>query len=470
MLKLLLSANRASGILLGAVVGAGIGMLVLPRFIPLETVQGVAALFGFRVEHWGVLWLLVGTGGAVGLVVALVVDAIRQPHRKAAQKPSATYSLQERMAGNFPALLIGLHDVGDQWIGGVRVVFARASLTQTTTSFEGTPTGSTQTVVYYERPGAAFPHFRLAPKGPMLKMAVAMGLPNLRFADQPEFEEKFLVLANEPLGAQALLDSSVRAWLLAHPDIHLEAGGSGLLAYRLGKVLAGAQLQAFVLEAAELLRLADQRRGRMEARPTKPTEADELRAFAMQMPGYAGRALQKQLEKQLVSRQQVDEFLRQAPPRKIPFNLAHRYNGAKGILAVGMAFVGGAAFFMVTMVRMQRELDSLPFMALFMLGGLLMVFFSGRFWWRSRQLLRWGEQAVAKIQGVKASGWSDSYGKIFSVAARFHADGQERSAWGRGMGSFGQKAAAGQTATILYQPGHPERIVFVDALVHPPDR
>ena len=40
-----------------------------------------------------------------------------------------------------------------------------------------------------------------------------MGLPNLRFEDQPEFEEKFFVLATEPLGTRALLDPQVRAWL-----------------------------------------------------------------------------------------------------------------------------------------------------------------------------------------------------------------------------------------------------------------
>lgn len=465
--------NRASGILAGLFIGAAVGMMVLPVLIPFETVQHLASVVGLRVEHWGVLWLLTTLGGAVGLMGGLAADAIRKPRAMAQRVSSVASGLQESMGRNFPGLLISLRNTPHQWLGGVRITVAQATIARASTSFDSTPSSSTQTVAYYEVPGANFPHFRLAPKGLLLKLAGAMGLPNLHFADQPEFEDKYLVLATEPLGAQALLDRQVREWLLAHPDVHLESGGTGMLVYRRGKVLDAPEMETFAREAAELLRLADQRRQLMENRPSKPSETDELRAFAAQMPRSVGRAMDKHLQAQLVTRQQVQEFLRQAPPRKIPSNLARPFHDAWGIVAIGAAFVFGSAFFIGAMRVTRLDWGGIVFLSLFMVGGFLMVFFAGRSAARQRRLLRWGELAEAKIENVEATGVEDESGMIFRLSARFEAAGQAHIGLGKVKGRVGRHAEnladEGKTATILYEPSHPERILLVDALVNPPD-
>lgn len=473
MPKLLLMLNRFSGILAGLFVGGAIGLLYLPMLIPMERVQGAAAVVGLRVEHWGVLWLLVLGGATVGLVAGLAYDAIFKPHAKAAVTSPISHLLVG-IGRNFPDLAIGMRNLNHHWVDGLRIAVAEATIARGRS--DSGRSSSTQTVAYYEEPGSRLPRFGVAPKGVLMKMAGAMGLPNLAFPDQPEFSEKFFVLATEPLGTQALLDPLVRAWLLGHPGLHLESGGTGMLVYPPGKLLGAEELATFTREAGELLRLVHQRRRALEKIAARPSSIDEARAFAAQLPPSMQRSFEKQVKAQTFTRKQADDFVRQPAPRKIPSNIAYRHlRVALGMVVIGATFVGVGVAVIIMSRGQRQEWGGVIFMSLFLSAGLLVVLFSGRSWWRQRRLLRRGELAVARIRTVESTGSTDENDdEVFRLSAHFQAAGQSHVGHGKvrgGVGRYARNIAAdGTMAAILYDAADPRRIVLVDSLVYPPDR
>jgi hypothetical protein len=473
MPKWILVLNRYSGILACALAGGAVGMMYLPILIPMESVQRVTGVVGWRVGYWGALWLLVLSGATVGLVVALAYDAIFKPH--APVDPHAPITkLLGGIGRNFPDLSVGMRNLEHHWVDGLQIAVAEATIARG--QFDSGSSSSTQTVAYYEERGSRLPRFGVAPKGLLMKMAGAMGLPNLAFPDQPEFSEKYLVLAIEPLGARSLLAPQVRAWLLAHPGLHMESGGTGVLVYPPGKVLLGEELASFTRDAGELLRLVDQRRRAMAQDPVQPTSIDEARAFAAQLPRSVQRSFEKQLKAQTVTRQQAEDFVRQASPRKIPSNIAYRFlRGALGMMGIGATFVGVCVVVIVLSRGQRQDWGGIIFMSLFLSAGVLMMLFSGRFWWRQRRLLRGGALAVARIRTVESTGATDENDdEVFRMSAHFQAAGQAHVGKGKVRGAVARYArnlaADAKVAAILYDVADPGRIVLVDSLVYPPDR
>lgn len=464
------AVDRRRGALGGVLAGTGIGFYVLPSVIRFDSARRLASLVGLDLEYWGVLGLLTALGAAVGLVVGLVYDAIRQ-RRAPSPGPSsapAGYDPQKAMSVNLPELFIALGDVRRVELGGLRFTLSQGS-TVRRASVDSSSSPSTQTLAYYEAPDATFPRFSLQPLGPMLKVAGAMGLPSVRFPDQPEFTQRYFVLAREPLGTQALLDPRVRAWLLAHAGVHLESGGSGLLVYRGGRLTGPGELEAFAREAAELLRLLDQAWRAWQKSPTKASSVDELHAFAAQMPASVARSMDKQINARVVTPENVGAFLRQTPPRKIPANISYQYRTPRGLAGMGVFFIAMASgLWLVT----RGDWRGIAFGALFFLIGAPMFFFGGRTWWRRRSLLRNGGLAAATIETVESAGWMDDSGEAFDVSVRYQAGGQSREGRCTVFGRLGHRAkslaAEGKMAPILYDPAHLERVIIADTLVFPP--
>jgi hypothetical protein len=308
----ILVLNRYSGILAGLFVGGAVGMLYLPALIPMESVQRVTGVVGWRVGYWGVLWLLVAGGAAVGLAVGLACDAIVKPHAKA------------------------------------------------------------------------------GPDSPASRI--------------------------------------------------------------------------------------DQRRRAIAKHPAKPSSVDASRAFAAQLPRSVARSFEKQLKAQTVTRQQAEDFVGQPPPRKIPPNIAYRFlRGALGMMTIGAAFVGVCVAVILMSRGQPQEWGGIVFLSLFLSAGVLMILFSGRFWWRQRRLLRGGELAAARIRTVESTGATDENDdEVFWISAHYQAAGQSRVGRGKVRGQVGRYArnlaAEAKAASILYDTADSGRIVLVDSLVYPPDR
>lgn len=467
----------------GLVVGAVLGYLALPYLLSLRLAERI----GIRLEAGEHFWVAPLLGGAIGMLAGLVSGAIAQQRAGARRSalaqsagqlgarfsPTAESELQASLQQAFPNLSIHLENILRKDLVDVRLILGEATISRRAGSYGHTSSkSSTQTAAYFEAREGTFPRFSVYPATRMLRMlSGAAGLQGLRFADQPEFAQHYLVLATEPLGAQALLIAEARTWLVAHPQLHVESGESGVLVYRAGEMLDGAELEQFAGEAAALFRLFEQARRAAQSNPVKPSAVDEARAFAAQMPASVARSIEKELQARLVTREQVDAFVRQPAPRRIPSNIAQQYRGPLVIVLVGAGFVSIAGFLLLPFSA-KGEWTPIIFLSLFVLAGAAMVFFGGRSWWRQRGLLRRGEVAAARIESVEDTGWSDDVrGQAHNLSARYQVGGQWRQGrgkvWGRAARRAKNLAAQGKAAPILYDPAHPERIVLIDGLVNP---
>jgi hypothetical protein len=366
--------------------------------------------------------------------------------------------LQASMRRNFRDLEIELEDVECRDIGGLALSFAQASITQDDSGDDegGGRSTSRHTVAYYEAADARFPRFSVRAMGLLVSVVGALGLKGVRFADQPEFSKQYLVLATQALGAQAILDRKVRDWLLAH-RMNITAGGTGVMVYRNGGLLHADELEAFAREAAELVGLLEQ--ARLAAGSLKePSDLDEVRAFAAQMPQFAG-SMEKDFLARRVTKADIDAFLHQSRPRKIPKNIACAYEfpfamSWLGVLVLpvsaGLGYAGAFAWATVLL-----------------LAATAMIYFNLPRLRRERGLLRRGEPGVARILGLRSTGGSENDQEVYKVKAHCDVSGESRVVECRARGkTVNRIAAAGRPTRILYDPAHPDRILLVDALVN----
>jgi hypothetical protein len=374
--------------------------------------------------------------------------------------------LQASMGRNFQELQIGLEDPQRKELGGLAFTVAEAAILRNA-GFEtdGDSSPSRHTVAYYESPDGEFPRFGMRPMGLMFRMAGAMGLPGLRFADQPEFSKQYLVLATEALGAQRILGRTVRDWLLAHPGMNIEAGGTGVMVYRSGDVLQAGDVDGFVRDAAQLLGLVEHAR-RMAASLKPPTELEELRAFGAQLPAHMLRAAEKEYFKRRVLQADMDAFLRQGLPRKIPKNIAYSYQFSMGLAGFGIFFaVGAVAIAYGALVTGQ--LVGFVMLTIALAIASPMIYFGVPRFRRERGLLLRGEVTEARILGLESTGTTENDQEIYKVRVRYEVGGQSRKVECRAWGKPAKRIAAeGRPVRILYDPALPEKILLADALVN----
>jgi hypothetical protein len=194
---------------------------------------------------------------------------------------------------------------------------------------------------------------------------------------------------------------------------------------------------------------------------------EELRAFAAQMPPWAARSMEKEVRAPRITREDVDAFLRQSPPRKIPRNLAYHYHTAFGTTVMGAIFIAIASLVTVVLGAHGEWRVVMFAGGMFWLMGAPLLFFGGRRWWRQRRLLRRGELVAAKIVSVDPAGYADDDGEVFNMTARYQAGGQSREGQCKVWSQRAKRLAAeGKPAAILYDPTHPERIFFIEGLVN----
>ena len=462
-------------VIFGVVTGAIAGYLALPFLADLIRINFSA----------GMVLATTLVGAAIGLAGGLAAGK-RAERRAAARRDDmaarasgmgARFSahdaeVQQALQSDFPGRHLHMQNVLRKDLMDFRLSIGDLSITQASRSTSGDTRHriTVQTAAYWRREERAFAEFSLQPGGGTHKLASAAGFRGLRFPEQPEFESRYFVLATDVDGTRALLAPQVLAWLVAHPGLNLAAGGHGLILYRSDEVLAPEALDGFVAEAAELFRLLERssRQAGLKAAPPLTTE-DSARAFAAQMPPSVARSIEKQLRARRVTRDDVVAFLRQKPPRKIPPNIAYRYSGSQVICLVGVVFAIVAGI-MGPVFALMRNWFAATFIALFFIGGVALLFFGGRSWWRERNVLRRGELGTASVRSVEPAGWSDDDGEAFNVSASYQLAGQRRegrgTVQGRAVDQFKSLSAEGGMAPILYDPAHPERIVLVDALVN----
>ncbi len=501
-----------SGAVGGAIFGALAVHQFLPYLLPFEKAQALAALLGWNLEPAGASWFSVALGAAIGgiggVIAGVIIGAkgVRRSAdlRKVAESlgsqvsPSVDRELSDKLRRFFPASLsFKVSNVIRTQMQGIRIIFGEMSFSKAMQTTAGTPLSFggdvsnadpmgrdtrtqtfTQTVAYYESDSVHFPEFTLQPASNMLNLlSASVGIQKIDFPAHPEFSRACHLTAVHAENTRRLFNSDqLLDGLSRRPGLHVASDSGGLIIYRLGKLYEPEELKGFTSETAELFRLFEDAACQAAATAETTVSAKEdIRAIAEKMPGLMGNVLRKTL----VTRTDMNAFIRQPLPRTIPANILRNTDtfGPFVVLGIGFAGLGAASatVFWYGALASGKTLMSNTgtglILSLAFLGiGSCIAYFAGRSRIRSMRLLRNGCICAAKIEKIDSMGLSINGKTVSRITVQFQVEGRVMQASCKIMGYAVQRAQKlavdKKPAPILYDPAAPQRILFADSLLN----
>ena len=468
----------------GLCIGAVTGHMFLPHLLTFERVRAIGAFIGWNLELADMIWFPAVSGGAIGLLAGLVGGPIASA--RAAQRarnleltaetlggrfsPEADAELSNRLSRDFATLDAAFYNVVHKDVHGARVAVGDLAITRDTGTDSNRSTRTDrQTAAYCMSDALRLPRFTLQPENVLLKLFSGMvGIKKIDFPGHPEFARIYHLSAAHAENARSLFDKRLLQHLGSRPGLHIESAPGSLLIYRPGRQYAPEELEAFIGDTAEIFRLFDEsaRKASVAAGFSVAPKADPG-ALAEQMPGIVG----KMLREQLVTREELDAFVRQPAPRGIPANILRYCDKLSPtlVIVVGLMFSLVGAFFAFAFGLQQ--LPGMLFGLLFVAIGAPLAFFFGRSRLRTRRILRHGQLSAGKIEKIEDTGWHASgAGAISKLTVRYQARGQPQSAVCKVSGHAVERArrvaAERKLAPILYDPANSQRILFVEDLLN----
>jgi hypothetical protein len=483
----------------GACIGAVAGYMFLPHLISYEKAKALGALLGLSLEPADMFWLPASLGAAVGFIVGTISGRITRARedrrtsdfRQTADSlggqfsPSSDPGLIDKLNRFFPersaADVLTVQNVMQTQVQGVRITVGDVSYYVTSRSGISHTTGSvSQTVAYYESGTIRFPRFILQPESHLSKLfSGVVGIQDIDFPAHPEFSQAYSLTGVHPEHTRRLFnDGPLLEGLRRRQGLHVESDSGGLVIYRSNTLCEAGELKGFVSEAAEIFRLVEDsaRKSGATAETVLTPEAD-IKALAGTMHGLMGYILRKTL----VTRADVDAFIRQPTPRTIPANiLRYRDKFVPGFVmfaGIGLAIAGAVfalAFGFVALSGGRGLMGAkgaaviVPLIFLGAGGGI--AYFAGRTRMRAKRLLRNGRTCTATIEKIDATGERINKDSVSLLTVQFEADGRVVQASCRIVGDAidraQQFAVDKKPAPILYDPADPRRILFVEALLN----
>lgn len=482
----------AGNVLGGGFAGAIAGFMLLPYLLSLQAAQAVVSRLGWNITPADSFWLTAGLGAAIGVVGGVIWGQITRArearHTAALQKvaaslgasfsPSNDPELSEKLARLFPASeFTGMCNVIRTQMQGIRFAVGDVSVTKET----GTGTDSTtktveQTAAYYESDTSRFPKFTLQPEGFMTKMfSRATGIEDINFPAHPEFSRAYYLSAVHAENTRRLFNGLLLEGLGRRQGLYVESDSGSLIIYRPGKLCAAEELKGFVGEAAEIFRLfEDSARKSALTAETVLTAKVDVKALAEKMPGLMGKIARATL----VTRADVEAFVRQPPPRTIPANiLRYRDKFVPGfVVLIGIVFaVAGAAFAVAfgyeALAGGKGLMSGGVFIGLtFLAVGGCIAYFAGRVRIRIKRLLRNGRIGAGSIEKIGVTSGSINGQAVSLMTVQYRVEGRSIQASCDLMGDAVERAQKfmvnKKPVPILYDPANPRRILLVESLLN----
>lgn len=453
---------------IGLFIGAIAGYQFLTRLMSIQ--PQLAAMIG------GAIGAVAGaiSGYTSGRAAAEHAEAVQQ----VAQKLGGQYlpgdaELTRRLSTDFNLGDAAMYNVVSKDLQGARVEIGELQITTTTsgTRDDRQSTTVSQTAAFFAVEGLRFPQFMLQPQGVMLKLfAHVIGGEKIEFPAQPYFSEIYHLSATHSEHARRLFDGGVLDALVRRPGLRIQTAGDALLIYEPGRQCEPEELEGFIAEATKIFRLFEASARRMSQEDeTRVAPKEDVRALADKMPGLMGRIVRSNL----VTHADVNAFIRQAAPRTIPPNiLKYRERVApRAFLFVGMFLVMFGALWVLS-VQTNGAGQPMTTGLVIGAGGALIVVGAALARMRVVRLLRRGQLGTAVIERIGRS----QFAGTLRIAARCQAEGrawQATSTWYPPANTVADSQARAQRladnnkpAPILYDPGAPKRMLFVDSLLN----
>lgn len=491
ILGALFASNRSLDVfgdaLGGAIIGAILGYIFGLFFSPVALAKALGGLLGLTIRPAVQFWLpaLIGATCFSVLAIANGIIARKKLSRReiSLQQTAATlggsfssgtdFEEEKKLQGLFwKDASLRLYNVIRTQIQDIPFVVAELQVSwESETADRSRSHTDHYTIAHFEPDTLSFPEFALQPKQYLTSLLAGMiGISRIEFPAQPEFSRNYELTAVNAQNTRRLFNDRLLERLSRTQGLYIKSNWCNLVIYRSGTGYGPEQLNQFVRGAAEVFSLFEESlRHYKTSSEAKLSSRSNARALADQIPGPMGKVVRGKI----VTRADVEAFLRQPLPRIIPATIfsspGSSAEGMYSFFGIGFIFaLYGAVFAALSWDKallIEKSLFSNDVMglvlSLFFLGlGSCIAFFAGRAYLRIKRALRYGQVIAAKIVKLDGS----------RMTVQFQAEGRTVIASCQIQGYAVQRAqqlvASSTPAVILSDPADPQRILYVDGLLN----
>ncbi|QEG43750.1 hypothetical protein [Roseimaritima ulvae] len=341
-----------------------------------------------------------------------------------------------------------------------------------------------QTVVLMRADAFDFPQFRLAGtsgRGPSrFIMTKLLGATGLRFPDVPEFGKHYMLFGMPEAALRVIFSPSVRQYFAAHPGWSVRGNQQQLAIYRERHLIGDAELDDFVADTTQILTQLSRAEQELDERPEVNRRAgvNDLANMRSQYGSLVGGAIERQLQKFVVERKDLESFLASPMPRVPPLKLKRQVLGDNFplvIVGIVFMFVGliSGVLWLAAGDGKVRLLGFVPLL-LFPLIGLTMTTLTLRYRKRRMRLLREGRLVTGQVRDVQRTNTTVNNRVLHKVTLGLNDRTGERTAQCTVDGMAAKKAKElinNETPVrILVDPQDERNVYCVDLVVVSEDK
>jgi hypothetical protein len=332
-----------------------------------------------------------------------------------------------------------------------------------------------QTVVVLDAEELNLPQFAISPesKGLLGKIFEGLGgFGDIDFEDSPEFSGMYHLHGWVEKPVRMLFTKAIRDHFATQPGWSVRGKGSCLVVFKHNHICGDDETSVFVQEALKILSLFSAGEKELDAHldVRRETRPEDVASTADRMGGIVGTLIQSQLRKIAVTRDELEAFLHETPPRNIPTGLKRQVLGDNfPLIIVGGVFLvtGLVAGTLVLLLTTGNERwIGVPFLIVFPIIGGLMMGLTIRYRQRKARVLRYGFLTDGTVTDVSRSNTMVNNQLRFLVTVAYSVDGQNRTTRCHSYGMAVEQARAvmetGQPARILIDPSDPKHVVCAD--------
>lgn len=336
-----------------------------------------------------------------------------------------------------------------------------------------------QTVVLMNADAFDFPQFRLAGmvgRGPSrFIMTKLLGATGLTFPDTPDFGKHYMLFGMPEPALRVLFAPQVRQYFADHPGWSVRGNQQQLVIFRERHLVDEAELNDFISQATQILAQLSRAEQELDQRPELNRRAgvDDLANMQNQYGSFVGAALQRQLQKVIVKRQDLETFLAAPVPRTPPAQLKRQVLGDSfplviaGFVFLIVGLISGVLWLAIGEGNL-RWMGVVPLL-LFPTIGATIAGLTLRYRRRKMRVLREGRLVTGGIEDVQRTNVTVNQRVLHKVTLRLSDRSGDRTAQCTVDGTAAEKARErikNETPVrILVDPQDEQNVYCVDLAV-----
>lgn len=301
------------------------------------------------------------------------------------------------------------------------------------------------------------------------------GFGGVSFPDSPGFSKEYHLhgWVEEPV--RILFNEKVREYLTRETGWSIRGKSNRLIIFRHQETCPEDELNSFVESCLPIFELFQEAESKLDERPEvrRQTEATDMLEAAERMGGFIGARLKSQLEKVMVSREDLAHFEASPTPRKIPPAIQRQVLGGNlplvfvGLLLV-FAGLGVGTAILLAMPGPLRWLG-IPMMVFMPLMGGVVSVLTIRHRRKKYRILKDGAFTTGQIVSVKGTDVSINNQVRHLVTIAMAGSGSETKgtcpAYGIAVDKARQLQSSNETVKVLVDPLDAKNVVCTDLLL-----